>query len=73
MGGRRVCTLLVENMATREFEGCPGQVYLNRDTLESLYQVFNVQVRPTACLAGASLQNTGKQITVWCWLHSYGS
>lgn len=42
--GGRVSRLLIENMPTRRFPQCPGQVYLNRDTIETLYHVLGVKV-----------------------------
>lgn len=41
---RRVSRLLVENMPVHGFAQYPGQCYLNRDTVETLYHIFKVQV-----------------------------
>lgn len=37
--------LLMENMPTRRFTHCPEEVYLNRDTIETLYHLLSVKVR----------------------------
>jgi hypothetical protein len=34
----------MENMPTRRFAQCPGQLYLNRDTIETLYHLLSVKV-----------------------------
>ncbi|CAL8472062.1 g11604 [Coccomyxa elongata] len=35
--------LLMENMPTRRFAHCPEEVYLNRDTIETLYHLLSVK------------------------------
>lgn len=34
----------MENLPTRRFTHCPEEVYLNRDTIETLYHLLSVKV-----------------------------
>lgn len=36
--------LLVQNMPTKSFQRYPGQTYIGRDSVETLYHILNVKV-----------------------------